>query len=408
MAGFFRGSLLQRTTRDEGRGLPKCGKCGFAKKCFSPRLPVSGSGTSGLILVGEAPGEEEDRQGSHFVGQGGDRLRDSLKEIGQRYKDCWHTYAMICKPTDKGFTDVNIESCRPSLLRTIDEKKPKVIVLLGAAPARSLLQAEREASVGSHDRWVGFSIPSAQHGAWLCPTFSMKEILKSNEDPAMLKLFHQHLRNAYKLVGKEPRAYTMAELTAKIERITSPLAMRKRMRDLAKHKSGILAFDYEATCLKPDGSDPRRKLISVSFCLDGEDTFAGLIDLSNVKTARALSLVLRQEKLLKVASNMKFEERWTRAKLGHGVAGWHWDTMLAAHTLDNRKGVTSVKFQAYRYFGLPDYDKFVDEYKRPKGETDFNTLEDMDSVDLLNYNGLDSLLEFMVMQKQRKEMGIIE
>lgn len=403
MPGFFRGSLLQRNTTD-GRGLPKCGKCGFATQCESPRLPVGGEGSTNVLLVGEAPGSEEDERGEHFVGEEGERLRLSLQEIGQEYDASWHTYSMICRPKEVGkFSDVNIEACRPSLLRTMDELKPRVVVLLGAAPVRSLMPSERNAAVGAIDRWVGFQIPSHQHQAWLCPTYSMATLLSFREDPALVRMFNNHLRAAFRKVKETPVTWTMKELWAKVETIDSPRLARKRLKKLAKQE-GVLAFDYESTCLKPDGDDPRRRILAASFCLNGDDTFALLI--KNEETLRALSPVLRSPRTKKVGSNIKFEERWTRAKLGHGVTGWFHDTMLAAHCLDNRKGVTSVKFQAFLYRGVPDYDRFVEPYM-VENEAGFNKLATMDPKDLLNYNGLDSLLEYMVTEEQRKDMGLV-
>lgn len=401
MPGFFRGSALERKTADTGRGLPKCGICKFAPNCNSPRMEPAGTGASGVLIVGEAPGEEEDASGKHFMGEGGDRLRDSLKEIGVSYKDAWKTYAMICSPKHRTWTDVNINACRPSLLRTIDELKPKVIILLGAAPVRSLMPVERGgSSTGAHGRWVGFNIPSFQHKAWLCPTYSPAQIFRYNEDPAILTLFHRHLRQAFSLVNKKPPAVDVRDLNAKIEIITSTSLARKRMNDLSK-KEGILAFDYEANSIKPDR--PEAKLYAVSFCLNGEDTFACLL---NESLYPELAAVLQSKRLAKVASNMKNEDRWTKRKLGFFVPNWYWDTMLAAHCLDNRKEITSIKFQAFLYFGIPNYDRFTEPYFRNDKRTGLNTIHKMDHKDLLTYNGLDSLLEFMVCMEQRKAFGL--
>ena len=117
----------------------------------------------------------------------------------------------------------------------------------------------------------------------------------------------------------------------------------------------------------------------------------------------ALSKVLRNPKLKKVASNLKFEERWTRAKLGYSVAGWAWDTMLAAHCLDNRSGITSIKFQAFVLLGIADYASHIEPYLKTKYSNELNRIEELDEDELLLYNGLDSLLEYKVMEKQREE-----
>lgn len=402
-AGFFGGSALQRSTLDAGRGLPKCGICKFAPQCDSPRMEVGGRGKLPVLVVGEIPGVKEDQLGKHFAGLSGARLRDSFKEIGQDLRDCHLTYSMICRaPKGRAFSDVNINACRPTLLKTIDTVKPKVIILLGPATVRSLVPTERGGSVGAFDRWVGHAIPSAQYGAWLCPTYSPAHMLRMNEDPVLLKLWHQHLARAFKLTERKPVAYSMKELWAHVETITSPRLARLRLKDLAR-KSGRCAFDYEANCLKPDRKEA--KLLAVSFCLEGKDTFSLLI--KNQETLDSISKVLRNPKLRMIASNMKNEERWTKAKMGHYVANWWWDTMVAAHVLDQRKGITSIKFQAFLYFGVPDYDRFVERFmEEDPRNPGYNTLDKMDTKDLLNYNGLDSLLEFMVAEKQQQDMGL--
>ena len=168
------------------------------------------------------------------------------------------------------------------------------------------------------------------------------------------------------------------------------------MKQLLKRK-GVLAFDYETTGLKPENS--KQKIVSVSFCLDGRKTFACMVTDNNKKL---VSQILKSPNLKKVASNMKFEERWTRAKFGHEVRCWHWDTMLAAHVLDNRSHITSIKFQSFIYLGINDYDSFINPYLKTQPGELLNRIEELDPEELLLYNGLDSLLEYMIMKKQRR------
>lgn len=98
---------------------------------------------------------------------------------------------------------------------------------------------------------------------------------------------------------------------------------------------------------------------------------------------------------------MKFEERWTVAKLGCKVRGWHWDTMLAAHILDNRSGITSLKFQAFVHLGISDYDSHISPFLYSKHPNETNRIDQVDDKSLLLYNGLDSLLEYLIMKKQK-------
>lgn len=220
-------------------------------------------------------------------------------------------------------------------------------------------------------------------------------------DPILPTLFRTHLKKAFSLVGQTPRAYSIKELWDKVEIISSPRLARKRLADLAK-KEGRLAFDYESNCIKPD--KPKAKIFAASFCLNGEDTFTFMVE--NDETLKAISPVLRSRRLAKIASNLKNEERWTLRMLGHPVAYWYHDTMLAAHTIDNRKDITGLKFQVFIYFGVPDYNKFVSSLLEASDHEGYNKIHQIDSKDLMLYNGLDSLLEYMVMVEQRKVLGL--
>lgn len=366
-------------------------------------MEPSGPGSNGILLVGEAPSERDDAVGKHFRGETGDLLREHLGLAGIRYSECMRTSAMICHPT-KPWTDVNVASCRPTLLRTIDEHKPKVVILLGPATVRSLMPSERGGLVGAHQRWVGFTIPSWQHQAWLCPTWDARQVKRFREDPVVLKLWRDHFRRARDLVAVAPDALDVASMQKSCELIKSPRDARLRLKDLAKVKRGELAFDYESTCLKPDKEGAR--LLAASFCLDGEGTFA--FPIRDVEMAEAMSPVLRNEGLRKIGSNIKHEERWTKKVLGHGVAGWWHDTLQAAHCLDNRRGITSIKFQIYLYHGVPDYNQFVDPFIEEDPKTGLNRLAAMDQEDLLTYNSMDSLCEYLVCKKQRPLLRLEE
>ena len=381
-------------------GLPKCGECGLSTECYSPRMEPSGDGTKNILFVTEAPGENEDRQGIQLIGDAGQFLRECLDDIGEDLDDATKTNCVICRPPGNKITDTHVDCCRPNLLKTIEKLKPNVIILLGGKAVESLLPTEwKKDKKFSITRWRGWTIPSALHKAWICPTYHPSYILRMKKDPVLVSWFKRDLKAAYEL-EKETVLYTELEkLKSSIELIRKPREVRLFLRDLSKRK-GILAFDYETTGLKPERE--KQKIVSCSFCLDEEETQAMMIDDS---THKSLSKVLLNPKLKKVASNLKFEDRWSRVKLGHPVAGWFWDTMMAAHILDNRRGITSVKFQSYIYFGVGDYDSHIHPYLEAKFANGLNHIHEIDEEELLIYNGLDSLLEFMVMDHQKVLMG---
>ena len=107
----------------------------------------------------------------------------------------------------------------------------------------------------------------------------------------------------------------------------------------------------------------------------------------------------------KRASNLKFEDRWTWVKLKVRVVNWYLDTMIAAHVLDNREGVTSIKFQSFVRLGAESYDDHIKKYLKSGKGTDQNLArENIDLVQLLTYCGLDSLLEFETGEDQIEQL----
>ena len=380
--------------------LPQCGRCGLSKRCISPKMQPTGQGKRSILIVAEAPGKEEDAIGIQLVGKSGQLVRRVLAKLGTDLDHCHKTNAVICRPPDNQMDDKFIDCCRPNLLATIRDLRPRVIVLMGGASVKSLLALEVPGFSFRVSTWAGWTIPLHKRSAWVCPTYHPAYLLRS-EDPVLERLFEDHLRSALALESRPLDGPTLEDLESRVEPITSARLARLRLRDLLR-KSGRLAFDFETTGLKPD--HPEHRIVSCGFCLEGEDTFALMLD--DLYVHKLVARVMRKRSLRKVGANIKFEERWSRAKLGTPVAGWYWDGMVAAHVLDNRPGITSVKFQSFVRFGIPDYAAGVKPYLQSTDERGFNTIDRCPTSDLLTYNGLDAVLEFMIMEQQREAMGV--
>jgi uracil-DNA glycosylase len=93
-----------------------------------------------VMLIGEAPGAEEDRLGKPFVGQSGQLLDKMLATIGLQRGSVYITNVIYWRPPgNRSPTQAEIAACQPFLERQIDLLKPKVIVFLGGIAARGLL-----------------------------------------------------------------------------------------------------------------------------------------------------------------------------------------------------------------------------------------------------------------------------
>lgn len=393
--GFFQAEKLQgdSTAGKRTYSLPQCGRCGLYKKCQSPKMPPSGRGNRKILFVGEAPGEVEDRRNTQLVGPAGVCLRNMLEGIVD-LEDCTKTNAAICRPPSNDMDDLYLDCCRPNLINTIKEHKPNVIILLGMSAVKSAIAPEWGDSIGDLGQWVGWAIPSPTHNAWLCPTYHPSYVLRTNEDRALVRIVREHLKRAVALEFTPVPQTPLQALQDTITVCTDPRDTQRRLITL-NDREGLLGFDYETPSLKPE--NPAFDLFSVAFSLNGVETFSGRLDKGCYP---ALSAVLKNPKLKKIASNLKFEERWSIAKLGHGVTSWFFDTMLASHILDNRKGITGLKFQTYINFGIGDYSSRIKPFLEGKGKDGGNLIHQAPLRELLIYGGMDALLEYKLAVKQ--------
>jgi len=375
--------------------LAQCGLCGYAKTCRSPKIQPAGKGKKKILIVSEAPGYKEDKKNNPIVFRKDGLLEKALLKAGVNlYKDCIRTNAVICKPKTEGpISDTRITCCRPNLMKTIKKHDPNIIILLGNAALKSLIKPIWVSKVDALGRWAGFCIPNHKPNAWIISTYHPSYLLNRN-DNILTKIFEKHIKTA---VRKKTKPWeTIPNFEKQIEVEMNPNKAAKFLKDL-QGKKGNFAFDYECNCLKPD--DERAEIVSCSVCWNGKRTIAYPWHGSAIDE----TIKLLKSKCGKIASNLKFEDRWTKAKLGFHVRNWIWDTMLAAHVLDNRSGITSVKFQSFVLFGVGDYDHHIKPYLK-SGKNEFNRIKELDLKELLLYNGLDSLLEYKVAMKQIKMM----
>jgi uracil-DNA glycosylase family 4 len=125
-----------------------CERCGL---CRSRQQTVFGSGNPDApwLIVGEAPGAEEDLRGEPFVGQAGRLLDAMLAAIGlDRGRDVFITNVLKCRPPGNRNPEPDeVARCAPFLRRQIELLAPTGILVMGRFAAQALL--ETDASVAS-------------------------------------------------------------------------------------------------------------------------------------------------------------------------------------------------------------------------------------------------------------------
>lgn len=120
--------------------IKECVKCPLHK---SRNKFVFGVGNPGadVMVVGEGPGAEEDKQGEPFVGRAGKLLNDILKAIKFERSEVYIANIVKCRPPgNRTPVAEEMESCFPYLNKQIELIKPKLILALGLTAAQGLLK----------------------------------------------------------------------------------------------------------------------------------------------------------------------------------------------------------------------------------------------------------------------------
>ena len=124
--------------------------CTACKLCESRRQTVFGVGNprAHWMIVGEAPGEQEDRQGEPFVGKSGQLLDNMLRAIAltrgeaEPERQVFIANTLKCRPPGNRNPDPDeLAKCEPFLIRQIQLVRPKIILAMGAFAVQSLLRS---------------------------------------------------------------------------------------------------------------------------------------------------------------------------------------------------------------------------------------------------------------------------
>ena len=130
--------------------------CGL-KETASNLVFADGNPEADLMLIGEAPGADEDRRGLPFVGVSGQLLDQMLASIGRDRGDCYITNMLPWRPPgNRQPTDAELAACLPFLRRHIQLSSPRVLVFVGGTSAKTLL-ARSEGIMRLRGRWYDYA-----------------------------------------------------------------------------------------------------------------------------------------------------------------------------------------------------------------------------------------------------------
>ena len=304
---------------------------------------------------------------------------------------------------------MRVGCCRDHLARTIIKNNIRLVICMGSL-ALQTLYADRGLENLSAYHMAGYCFPDPQLGAWVTVIPNLDEILATtkNQESQLLD-FSRQLRTAigYLYVGDPPNV----DYNTKVKVLTEYYDVMQALTSVLDNRPEWFDFDYESNSLKPQF--PKSQLYSVSWSVDDDvaysHPFGGWGHFSEKQLSDMYGVfkaIMADERIKKSAHNIHMENSWTEFKLGQPVAGWGWDSMVAAHMLNTTTGTKGLKFQVFANFGFGPYNTHIKPYLEAVGDTPYNTIDKCDKMQLLHYGGLDSVFGRALRQLQMKKMRV--
>jgi DNA polymerase len=174
---LFEDPAFKLDTLDEIAAMvAKCTRCPLYATAKNP-VPGVGDPNADFMLVGEAPGANEDEQGEPFVGQAGQLLNKIIGAIGLSRDDVFIANVLKHRPPgNRNPLPEEITACSPYLVRQIELIRPRVIVALGTFAAQTLLDTKLTIGKlrGQVHRYYGVPLVVTYHPAALLRNPSWK------------------------------------------------------------------------------------------------------------------------------------------------------------------------------------------------------------------------------------------
>lgn len=375
-----------------------------------PNMKPTGSDTPVVYILGEAPGENEDETGKHFIGKSGEVLRD---RIPAKWKEKlrWNNVVRTRPPGNKTPTYIEIECCRPSIVRDIEKTKPKAIFGFGN------VALNWATGLSGISMWCGRYMPVkiGNHVCWFFPMYHPSFIVRggggrggdrdygSEEEFA----FELHLKRAFDLVERLPKAKVHSKIDAEsyvrcIDGSNGDADVRDIVRHLEKlSEEEIVGLDYETNGLRPFKEGSKVLTVAVS----GKDLTIAFplyhrqspwTPKQAKRVERAFVEFLESSECIKAVHNLPFELEWSVEKYGkETLKNGRWGcSQSQAYILDERSGsgVQSLDGLCLQYFGISI--KAINPMDRAN-------LDACELSDVLLYNGIDAKYHRLVFLKQR-------
>lgn len=165
--------LERKRVRDEVKA---CTKCGLRQRCTAP-VPFSGSSSPRLVVVGEAPGKQEDEEGAPFVGPSGRLVRKWLADAGWGESDVAFVNAVSCFPNRTPTKD-EVNACQTNIHKQLAYLGCNRLLVLGGIAVQSLRKQEIRVGDIRGLWWRVDRVPLDQ--TWALATWHPAAVLRNN------------------------------------------------------------------------------------------------------------------------------------------------------------------------------------------------------------------------------------
>lgn len=153
------------------QSIVNCNKC---KLCTNRTNIVFGVGNkeADIMMIGEGPGEDEDKQGKPFVGKAGQLMNKALTGLGIKREELYIANIVKCRPPSNRVPEQDeAEACLNYLRNQVILVKPKIIVLLGSTALKNILGKEYSITA-MRGKWI------EQKGIYYMPTWHPAALLR--------------------------------------------------------------------------------------------------------------------------------------------------------------------------------------------------------------------------------------
>lgn len=366
-------------------------------------MPATGSKKPLVYMLGEAPGELEDERGKQFVGPSGQILRARIPEDWSPHIR-WNNVVRTKPPKNRTPEFLEIESCRPSVIKDIEESKPVAIFGFGNIPL------EWVSGYSGIYKWRGRRMPVkvGKHTCWFYPMLHPSGILRKRKyemSPTKIgsedeRAFVFDLKRAFREVDEglpDPVVHDRKVAESNVEMVTTftdadVTRILEKLRWFCRQKA--VGLDYETNGLRP--YNKKMKILTIAIAAKSytlafplHHRKAKWTDEQKKRIWDAFMEFLFATPVKKIVHNLAFEMEWSAVKGDKGVLrSSNWEcTMQQAVVLDERVGgkggggCLSLDFLVQQYFGFA---------LKALSKLDRKRLNEEPLESVLLYNGMDA------------------